>query len=63
MRVEVRIPDLSVEQAIALLDVLDALSAAVVRDYGEAIRRRMMPNVDHHAASADQDESSDDAIF
>jgi len=34
---DIRLPDLTVEQANVLLDVLDALTAAVVREYGAAI--------------------------
>ena len=37
--VDIRLPDLSLEQASALLDVLDALTAAVVREYGDEIAR------------------------
>ncbi len=37
--VDIRLPDLSLEQASALLDVLDALTAAVVREYGEEFAR------------------------
>ena len=39
MLVDFRLPDLSLEQASALLDVLDALTAAVVREYGDDIAR------------------------
>ena len=34
---DIRLPHLTVTQASALLDVLDALTAAVVREYGDAI--------------------------
>jgi len=36
---DVRLPGLTVEQASLLLDVLDALTAAVLREHGEAIAR------------------------
>jgi hypothetical protein len=36
---DIRLPNLSLEQASALLDVLDALTAAVVREYGDEIAR------------------------
>ena len=50
---DIRLPDLTVEQASVLLDVLDALTAAVVREYGDAIA----------AVEWVGDGDADDAVF
>jgi hypothetical protein len=51
----VRLPDLTVEQASVLLDVLDALTAAVVHEYGQAIAAAEL--------AAAHDDDDEDAPF